>query len=237
MVRGGISKTLIVGGITIVIAIAIIAIYYTIQSNIAGQGIKNTGIEYPVTVTDYLGRNITIYSQPTTLGIIAPDCAQIIYTLGFGNRVVLIDVYSEQLLHYLNVTVPGNITTISSIYESIPIETIITAHPSLLCVDAGFQPQLEQDTNELSAADITLIFIGGTANTNITGIENDVMLMAKALGVPKRGGEEIINNMSGVINYVRSKVLSGPRVTVATYRGTTQSMPLGTPHSLVTTLR
>lgn len=211
----GISKALIVG-MVVIIAVIIIALYYVLQPpHVLRQGMPNAGVNYPITVVDYLGRNITIYSQPRTIGTISPDCTQIIYALGFGDRVVLIDVYSEQLLNYLNITVPGNATTISSIYESPPIEPIITAHPSLLCADAGFQPQLVQSVSTLSAANITVIFIGGTDNTNVTGIENDIMLMAKALGVPGRGGEEVISHMNNVINYVESKVSGEPRVTVA----------------------
>lgn len=212
MVRGT-SKALIVG-IAVVVAVVIVVAYYAVQLYVAKQGTVNAGVKYPVTIIDYLGRNITIYSQPSTLGIVSPDCAQIVYALGFGDKVVLIDIYSEQLLHYLNAAIPNNITTISSIYPTPPLESIIITHPSLLCADAGFQPRLAQSTNTLSAANITVIFIGGTANTNITGIENDIILMARALGVPNRG-EEIINHMNSVINYVRNKVSSEPRVNVA----------------------
>ena len=204
----GISKALIVG-IAAVIAAMIIATYYATQALAPKHAVR-----YPITVVDYLGRNVTITSPPATIGIISPDCTQIIYALGFGNRVALIDVYSEQLLNYLNITVPNNVTTISQIFESPPIEPIITAHPSLLCADAGFQPQLVQSVNTLSAANITVIFIGGTDNTNVTGIENDVMLMAKALGVPGRG-EEVISRMNNIINYIESKVSGEPRVVVA----------------------
>ncbi|WP_243678113.1 ABC transporter substrate-binding protein [Vulcanisaeta distributa] len=210
----GISKALVVG-IAVVIAVIIIALYYVTQAHTLRQGMHSAGVNYPITVVDYLGRNITIYSQPSTIGTVSPDCTQIIYALGFGDRVILIDIYSEQLLKYLNVTVPSNATIISSIYGSPPIEPIITAHPSLLCADAGFQPQLAQSVGTLGAANITVIFIGGTSNTNVTGIESDIMLMAKALGVPGRGGEEVISHMNAVINYVVSKVSNEPRVTVA----------------------
>ena len=209
----GVSKALIVG-IAVVIAAVIIASYYVAQTYIARHAVGSIGVKYPITVVDYLGRNVTITSPPTTVGTISPDCTQIIYALGFGNKVVLIDTYSEQLLNYLNITVPSNVTTISQIFESPPIEPIITAHPSLLCADAGFQPQLVQNVNTLSAANITVIFIGGTDNTNVTGIESDVMLMAKALGVPGRG-EEVISHMNEVINYIKGKVSGEPRVVVA----------------------
>ncbi|ADY01129.1 periplasmic binding protein [Vulcanisaeta moutnovskia 768-28] len=209
----GISKALIIG-VAIIIAVVIIAVYYATQVHTLRQGMSSIGVNYPITVIDYLGRNITIYSQPSSVGTISPDCTQIIYVLGFGSRVILIDAYSEQLLNYLNVTIPSNATTINSIYGSPPIEPIITAHPSLLCADAGFQPQLVQSISTLSAANINVIFIGGTSNTNVTGIENDIMLMAKALGVPGRG-EEVISHMNNVINYVESKVSNEPRVTVA----------------------
>ncbi|GAB6945953.1 ABC transporter substrate-binding protein [Vulcanisaeta sp. JCM 16161] len=209
----GISKALIVG-VAVIIAAIVIAAYYVVQVNTSRPVKSGISVNYPITVVDYLGRNVTINSQPSTIGTVSPDCTQIIYTLGFGDRVVLIDVYSEQLLKYLNVTVPSNATVINSIYGSPPIEPIITAHPSLLCADAGFQPQLVQSIGTLSAANITVIFIGGTDNTNITGIESDVMLMAKALGVPGKG-EEVISRMNNVINYVESKVSNEPKVTVA----------------------
>ncbi|MGC8542636.1 MAG: ABC transporter substrate-binding protein [Vulcanisaeta sp.] len=206
----GVSKTLIVGVTVIAVIIIATTVYYLMQKPSA----SSQGVNRVIVVRDYLGRNITLIGTPSTIGIVSPDCAQIIYALGLGDKVTLIDIYSEQLLSYFNITFPQNVTIIKSIYPTPPLEPIVTAHPALLCADAGFQPQLTNDIATLSEANITVVFIGGTANTNITGIDNDVMLIAKIFGVQDKG-EKVIDNMNTVLNYVRNKVSGEQRVTVA----------------------
>lgn len=203
----GVSKALVIG-VVLVIVVAIAVAYYVVQ--IGKPSYVN---HYPISVVDYLGRNVTIPSQPSTIGIVSPDCAQIIYVLGFGNRVTLMDIYSGQLLNYLGIKVPSNVTILKSIYPTPPLEPIIEAHPSILCADAGFQPNFANDVNTLSKAGVIVVFIGGTVNTNVTGIENDVMLMAKALGITSRG-EEVINKMNHILNYVRNRVANAQPVSV-----------------------
>jgi len=204
----GISRAVAVG-VAVAIVVVITAAYYLVQ-----VFHKPQGVHYPLTVVDYLGRNVTVQSQPGTIGSVSPDCTQIIYVLGFGDKVVLLDVYSKQLLEYLSVPVPGNVTLIKSIFPTPPLEPILLAHPSLICADAGFNYEFPKDVGTLTSANITVVFIGGTDNTNVTGIYNDVMLIAKVLGVPNRG-EEVIDRMSYILNYVRSHVSGAQPVSVA----------------------
>ncbi|PLC68300.1 ABC transporter substrate-binding protein [Vulcanisaeta sp. EB80] len=204
----GISKATIVGAVLAIVVIVAIT-YYLVQ-----MAHKPQSPHYPLSNIDYLGRNVTIQSQPSTIGIVSPDCAQIVYMLGLGNKVVLLDIYSKQLLNYLGVTVPSNATIISSIYPTPPLEPILLAHPSLICADAGFNYQFVEDTGTLADSGIAVIFIGGTDNTNVTGIYNDVTLVAKALGVTSRG-ELVVGRMGDILNYVRSHVTNAQPVTVA----------------------
>ncbi|WP_069807375.1 ABC transporter substrate-binding protein [Vulcanisaeta thermophila] len=201
-------RTAVLAVVVVVLVVVVVSVAYLLMYA------KPRGAStYPVNVTDALGRVVVINAQPGSIGIVSPDCAQIIYALGFGGRVNLIDTYSLQLLQYLNVSVPGNVTVLHSIWPAPNIDKVILAHPSLLCADAGFNYGLTKYLGQLAAANITVVFINGTNNVDLSGIESDVMLMARVLGVPQRG-EAVVSGMNSVINYVKSKVSSEPRVTV-----------------------
>ncbi|MCD6511824.1 MAG: ABC transporter substrate-binding protein, partial [Thaumarchaeota archaeon] len=47
------------------------------------------------TVTDDLGRNVTITGVPNRIVCICPSCTEIAYSLGLGDKVVGVDRYSD----------------------------------------------------------------------------------------------------------------------------------------------
>ncbi|ABW01982.1 ABC transporter substrate-binding protein [Caldivirga maquilingensis] len=149
--------------------------------------------------------------QNMRIASLDPACSQIIFTLGLGNKVVLIDTYSEQLLSYFNVTIPSNATVLTSIWPTPSIEAVVNASPTVVCYDLGFYGT--STLASFSSIGLPLVIINGTADRTFQQIEMDVYSTAKALGVPERG-LAVASWMNNIINGVRSRVtgLSEPTV-------------------------
>ena len=150
-------------------------------------------------------------TQNMRIAPLDPACSQIIFILGLGDKVVLIDTYSKQVLSYFNVTIPQNVTVLTSIWPAPSIEAVVNASPTVVCYDLGFY-----GTNTLasfSSIGLPLVIINGTADRTFQQIEADVYSVAKALGVPERG-VAAVSWMNSIINSIESRVsgLSKPTV-------------------------
>lgn len=170
------------------------------------------------TVTSTSVSTVTSVTTTTTtpprqirIASLDPACSQIIFTLGLGDEVVLLDTYSRQILTYFNVTIPPNATILTSIWPAPSIEAVVNASPTVICYDLGFYGP--STLASFSSIGIPIIIINGTADRTFQQIETDAYLVAKALGVPERG-LKVASWMSTVINSVTSKVsgLSKPTV-------------------------
>lgn len=170
------------------------------------------------TVTSTSVSTVTSVTTTTTtpprqirIASLDPACSQIIFTLGLGDEVVLLDTYSRQILTYFNVTIPPNATILTSIWPAPSIEAVVNASPTVICYDLGFYGP--STLASFSSIGIPIIIINGTADRTFQQIETDAYLVAKALGAPERG-LKVASWMSTVINSVTSKVsgLSKPTV-------------------------
>lgn len=165
-----------------------------------------------VTSTSTVVNTVTVTKQSQArIASLDPACSQIIFTLGLGNEVALMDIYSKQILSYFNVSIPSNITVLNSIWPAPSIEAVVNASPTVICYDLGFYGPTTLAS--FSSTGIPIIIINGTADKSFQQIETDVYLVAKALGVPGRG-LRVISWMNSVIESITSRVsgLSKPTV-------------------------
>ncbi|MFP3237711.1 MAG: ABC transporter substrate-binding protein [Caldivirga sp.] len=171
-----------------------------------------------ITVTTTSVSTVTSVTTTTTtsprqvrIASLDPACSQIIFTLGLGNEVVLLDTYSRQILTYFNVTIPPNATILTSIWPAPSIEAVVNASPTVICYDLGWYGP--STLASFSSIGIPIIIINGTADRTFQQIEADTYLVAKALGVPERG-LKVASWMSNVINSITGRVLGLSKPTV-----------------------
>ena len=164
------------------------------------------------TVTATVATTTTLTpTQNMRIASLDPTCSQIIFTLGLGNKVVLLDTYSEQILNYFNVTIPKNATVLTSIWPAPSIETVVNASPTVVCYDLGFYGT--STLASFSSIGLPLVIINGTADRTFQQIEMDIYSTAKALGVPEKG-LAVVSWMNSIIKGIENRVsdLSAPTV-------------------------
>ena len=170
------------------------------------------------TVTSTSVSTVTSVTTTTTtpprqirIASLDPACSQIIFTLGLGDEVVLLDTYSRQILTYFNMTISPNATILTSIWPAPSIEAVVNASPTVICYDLGWYGP--STLASFSSIGIPIIIINGTADRTFQQIEADTYLVAKALGVPERG-LKVASWMSNVINSITGRVLGLSKPTV-----------------------
>ena len=95
---------------------------------------------YPLTITDQLGRVVTIEAEPQRIISLAPSNTEIIYSLGLDDRLVGVTTYCNYPEDALNKPKVGGFSTID-------VEMVSEAHPDVIIaanIHAGKAiPQLE----------------------------------------------------------------------------------------------
>lgn len=104
--------------------------------------------EYPLTVTDMIGRSVTIDAQPQAIAAISPTTVEFVYAVG-----------ETSVTRTTSVTYPpeaAGATDIGSAYRP-AVELIAAEEPDLIVADSVLQPQLAGDLEALGAP---VLYIG-----------------------------------------------------------------------------
>ncbi|MBP1357519.1 MAG: ABC transporter substrate-binding protein [Sulfolobus sp.] len=205
------SKALSFFKATIIVVIVVVAAIATGMSflYITKNGEHTTT---PITITDALGRAVTIPYGPSRIVSIAPSVTQILVSIGLGKQLIGVDYWSYQLLEYLNETyiLPPNVTIINSIYP--PNTTgIILLYPQIVVADGGLQGEYEQ---QFQHAGLNVLFLKGTMDTNFSQIESDILLAGEAFDHIKQA-----NDLISWMNELLAKFNSSARNVTIAYIG------------------
>jgi iron complex transport system substrate-binding protein len=103
---------------------------------------------YPLTVTDMLGREVTIPSAPTRVAAISPTTVELVYAVG-----------AESLTRSSSVRFPEEATSATDIGPSYQpnLEILAAQEPDLIIADSMLQPQLVQN---LEALNVPVLYAG-----------------------------------------------------------------------------
>lgn len=155
--------------------------------------------KYPLTVTDDLGRTVTIKSEPKRIIAMLPSHTETLFALGAGDKLVGIDIYSNYPK-----TATDKIKKVGSGYQP-DLEAIVALKPDLVFADESSSSKL---TAKLEAAGLTVY--GGTAQTY-----NEVFEKIAVLGkITNRetNATKLITKMRGDLNDLQKSVLKLPKV-------------------------
>lgn len=150
---------------------------------------------FPLTVTDGLGRSVTIQAEPQRIISLAPSCTEILFALGLGSRVVGVDKFSNY---------PPEVAGIEKVggFSDPSVEKIASLKPDLLLgtsMHKKFLPQFEA-----LGAPVLLL-----EPRNVDGVLADIRLVGRATGRPE-AAEKLAQQISERIERVRSKVQTVP---------------------------
>lgn len=151
---------------------------------------------FPVTVTDDIGRTVTIERSSQRIVCITLSTTEIAYALGLGDRIVGVDVYSD----YPPEAVLKQ--KISNIYTPNP-EEVASLNPDLVLMYSFFgkgDPYVDAIAN----LGINVIAL---KPTNLSSIINDILLVGKAAGKIEEA-ETLALQLSETVSYIVAKVQS-----------------------------
>lgn len=139
-----------------------------------------------------------------------PTCTQLLYSLGLGKHVVVMDEYSAQLLSYFNKTPGNNVTILQSIWPFPSLESILSSAPTDICYDYGwYGPQL----SKLAGYNWTIVIINGTSDSNMSQIDNDILKAGEELGAYSNA-REVVSRINAILTGINSTTASLARPTV-----------------------
>lgn len=155
--------------------------------------------KYPLTVTDDLGRTITLKSEPKRIVAMMPSHTEVLFAIGAGDKLVGIDKYSNYPKAQTD-----KIQKVGSGFQP-NIEAIVALKPDLVLADESSSSRL---TEKLAAAGLTVY--GGTAQTY-----NEVFEKIAVLGkLTNRevNATRLITKMRGDLNDLQKSVLNLPKI-------------------------
>lgn len=154
---------------------------------------------YPLTVTDDLGRRVTLNSEPKRIIAMLPSHTETLIAIGAGGKLVAIDVYSNYPK-----AITDKLPKVGSGFQP-DLEAIVALKPDLVLADESSGSRL---TEKLAAAGLTVY--GGTAQTY-----NEVFEKIAVLGKltnHETGALNLITKMRTELNTLQASVAKLPRV-------------------------
>ncbi|RTR25271.1 ABC transporter substrate-binding protein [Deinococcus radiophilus] len=154
--------------------------------------------KYPLTVTDDLGRRVTLKAEPKRIVTLLPSHTETLFAIGAGGKLVGIDEYSN----YPRET--AGITKVGSGFQP-DIEKIVALKPDLVLVDESSSARLAE---KLSAVGLTVY--GGTPQTYNEVFEKIVVL--GKMTNRETGATNLVVKMRRELSALERSVVNRPKV-------------------------
>jgi iron complex transport system substrate-binding protein len=157
-----------------------------------------TTTSYPLTITDGLGRRVTIDHRPQRIVSYLPSNTETLYAIGAGDRIVATDSYSNYPPEVQSKPKLGGI--------QVNLEALIALQPDLV-VSTGARPDFP---TLLEPYHIPVVML---AYTDVEGTLTNILLLGKIVGQPAEAGR-LVDQMRRHLAAVQEKVRSAKKVRV-----------------------
>jgi iron complex transport system substrate-binding protein len=148
---------------------------------------------FPLTLTDGMGQEVTIESEPTTIVSVLPSNTEIAYALGLGDKIVGVsdyDNYPEEVLEKERV---GSM--------EIDLEKVLSLQPDLLLLSPSHN-QYTDVLSQLKEAGIDTLIVGDSSS--FEDVYASIRLIANATGTSEKA-EGIIADMQERLDVLKEK--------------------------------
>ncbi len=154
------------------------------SENDADEGNEASGDEFPVTVTDSTGEEITIEKEPETIVSLLPSNTEIVFELGAGDRLIGVSEYCNYPVETADIDVVGA--------QDMDAELILSMEPDLALVQ-GYHAQNHSDIlDQYEEAGIDVIVIEG--GNSFEEVYDAIGLLGTVTGTTDKA-EEIVTDM------------------------------------------
>jgi len=156
--------------------------------------------QFPLKVTDFLGREVTIEKEPQRIVSLAPSTTELIYALGAGNKVVGVTDFDNYPPEVKDVPKVGG-------FKGPNVEAITAQKPDIIFASTlSGKEQMES----LEKMGIPVVMLEAK---NIDQIYQSIRIIGQITGTEKKG-EELIKQMQDKIKEINDKVKELPKVSV-----------------------
>ncbi|HEY8414627.1 MAG TPA: cobalamin-binding protein [Thermaerobacter sp.] len=158
-----------------------------------GEAVAAT--QYPLSVTDDAGRQVTIQKRPERIVSLAPSNTEILFAIGAGDRVVGVDSFSDYPAEASKLPKVGGLTDTN-------FEQIVALKPDLALTIGGAEEQVKR-LEELGIP--TVVIQPATLEDVLARIE----LIGRIVDA-QEGAARVVRDMRARIDAVRSRVSGIP---------------------------
>ncbi|MBZ2174539.1 ABC transporter substrate-binding protein [Schnuerera sp. xch1] len=196
-------KNLLITLLAIVLALSLTAC--SINGSINSQDESEKSIEtannqFPLRITDFLGREITINKEPENIVSLSPSTTELIYALGAGDKIVGVTDYDNYPPEVEDVPKVGG-------YVGPNVEMITAQNPDIIFVS----PLSGKDEMEsLENMNIPVVML---ESTNIDQIYKSIKIISRITNT-KQKGEEVAKEMQDKIKQINDTVQDLPTAKV-----------------------
>ncbi len=154
-------------------------------------------VSYPLIVTDFAGRKVTIEREPQRIVSLAPSITETLFYIGAGDKVVGVTDYDDFPPAVKNITRVGGYGKYAN------LEIIASLNPDLIVAD-DFSMSILDSLEKIAPVIIV-------SPKSIDDIYRKIELLGKVTN-REEGAREVIAEMKARVNYVRSMVEGKPKV-------------------------
>lgn len=156
-------------------------------------------VKYPLTVTDDLGRTVTLKEEPKRIIAMLPSHTETLFAIGAGDQLIAVDEFSNYPADKV-----GKLPKVGSGFKP-DIEKIVSLKPDLVLADESTNSRL---TEKLEQAGLTVY--GGTGQTYNEVFEK-IAVLGKLTNKEVKATKLIIN-MRRDLSKLQSSVMKRPKV-------------------------
>ncbi len=162
-----------------------------------GETVKN---HFPLTITDFLGREITIEKEPERIVSLAPSVTELIFAVGAGDKVVGVTEYD---------TYPEEVKDLPKVggFKGPNIELITAQEPDIVFAST-LSGKEEMETLEKMGIPVVMI-----EAKSIDNIYESIEMLGKITNKEEKA-QTIVNEMKSKIQEISEKVKDKPKVKV-----------------------
>lgn len=163
--------------------------------------VDSNTVNYPLTIKDSNGTEITFESEPEKVVSVAPNISELIYAIGAGERLVGRTDYCDYPEEVLSVESIGTL-------RSPDIEKIISLEPDVVIASTHFLEESEKQLTDLGIKVVVLY-----EEHDVTGVYTMIETLGDIFNV-KENATKVVNEMKTTIEEVTTAVkdLEAPSV-------------------------
>ena len=155
--------------------------------------------QFPLTVTDALGREVTISEQPQAIISLSPSVTETLFAIGAGPQVVGRTEYCNYPAEVESLPTVGGFSA-----SSISVETIVSLEPDLVILGTSHQAEL---VTPLEESGITVFVVDAIS---VNDIFDSIQILGEVTGHVD-DAQQVINHMYSRIGAIAVKINTIPQ--------------------------